>query len=116
MPINVRFDDDVVILSNFGRLLNDPRHFDASRDVRAVLDQGYRKFILELGGLRDMRSTGLGLLTTITRLIRQHGGDAVLANLGADTRTYMDEMRMDSYWEMFDDVDEARAFFDRILG
>ena len=112
MPINIRFDGEVVILSNFGRLLNDPRHFDASRDVRAVLEQGHRKFVLDLIGLRDIGSAGLGLLTTLTRLIRQHDGDAVLADLGPATRTFLDEMRMDSYWEMFEDVAQARAYYD----
>ncbi|GAC1470946.1 MAG: hypothetical protein NVSMB9_16580 [Isosphaeraceae bacterium] len=111
MPINIRFEDDVVILSNFGRLLNDPRHFDASRDVRALLDEGHRKFILDLKGLREIGATALGLLTTLTRLIRQHQGDAVLADLGRDTRAYFDEMRMDSYWEMFEDIAEALSFF-----
>ena len=40
MPINVLFEGDVVVLSNFGRLLNDPRHFDAGGDVREELDKG----------------------------------------------------------------------------
>ncbi len=112
MPINIRFDGGVVVLSNFGRLLNDPRHFDASRDVRAVLEQGHREFVLDLVGLRDLGAAGLGLLTTLTRLIRQYEGDAVLADLGTQTEKFLDEMRMDSYWEMFPDVEEAKAYFD----
>lgn len=112
MPINIQFQGEVVVLSNFGRLLNDPRHFDASRDVRAVLDQGHREFVLDLVGLRDLGSAGLGLLTTLTRLIRQYdGGDTVLADLGPATEKFLDEMRMDSYWEMFPDVEAAVAYF-----
>ena len=33
MPLNIRTDGDIVILSNFGRLMNDPRYIDASRDT-----------------------------------------------------------------------------------
>jgi anti-anti-sigma regulatory factor len=113
MPLNIRFDDDVVILSNFARLLNDPRHFDASRDVREVLEEGYRWFVIELGGLRDVGSTGLGLLTTLTRLIRSYDGDAVLAHLTPGAEAFLDEMRMDGYWEFFKNVAEAKAYFDR---
>ena len=47
-----------MVLSNFGRLLNDPRHFDASRDVREELEQGHRAFVLDLDGLRDLGSVG----------------------------------------------------------
>ncbi len=112
MPINIRADGDVTVLSNFGALLNDPRHFDASRDVRAVLDEGCRNFALDLGGLRDLGSAGLGLLTTITRLIRRYDGDAVLINLRPTAMAFLDEMRMDVYWEVFKDIAEAKAFFD----
>jgi anti-anti-sigma factor len=111
MAINVRIDGDVVILGNFARLMNDPRHFDAAQDVKALLDQGRRSFILDLAGLREIGSSGLGLLTTITRLIRQHDGDAVLANLGTAAAAIMDEMRLDTYWDIYDTVEEAKTFF-----
>jgi anti-anti-sigma factor len=113
MPLNVRFDGDLAILSNFGQLLNDPRHFDASRDTKELLDQGYRHFVLELAGIRDMGPTSLGLLTTLTRLVRRHGGDAVLANVGRGTEDYINMMQMDTYWELFESVAAAKRFFQR---
>jgi anti-sigma B factor antagonist len=111
MPINVRIEGEIVILSNFARLMNDPRHFDAGRDVKDLLDQGHHNFILDLGGLREIGSSGLGLLTTLTRLIRHHDGDAVLANLSTATAAFMDEVRMDTYWDIYDTVEEAKTFF-----
>ena len=113
MPINIAYEGDVVILSNFGALLNDPRHFDASRDVRAELEKGRRRFVLDLRGLRDLGSAGLGLLMTISRLIRHYDGDAVVADLGPETEKFLDEMRMDTYWEFFKDVEEALAYYRR---
>jgi anti-sigma B factor antagonist len=113
MPLNVRIDGDVAILSNFGRLLNDPRYFDAGRDVKELLVQGYRKFVLELGGVKEMGATALGLLTTLTRQIRQHGGEAVLAHMNRDTENYINMMQMDSYWDFFAGVEEAKDFFRR---
>ncbi len=110
MPVNARFEGDVVILSNFGRLLNDPRHFDTSREVRALLDAGHRTFIFDLVGLRDLGSAGLGLLMTLTRLIRQYDGDAVLADLGPLAEKTLEDMRMDSVWDVFPDIDSARTF------
>ena len=52
MALNIRFDGDVAILSNFARLMNDPRYVDAARDVQDLLDQGYRQYIIELTGVR----------------------------------------------------------------
>ena len=42
MLLNIRVDGDIVIIGNFGRLMNDPRYIDASRDTVELLDQGSR--------------------------------------------------------------------------
>jgi anti-sigma B factor antagonist len=113
MAIHIRFAGEVAVLSGIGRLMNDPRHFDAGRDVRELLDQGYLGFVLELGGVRETGSTLLGLLTTLTRQVRVEGGEMVLANVGPAVERYLDEMRMDSYWDVFDDAEAAVGFLER---
>jgi anti-sigma B factor antagonist len=115
MPVNIRMDGDIAILSNFARLMNDPRYFDAVKDVNEVLDQGLRKFVLDLGGVREIGESGLGLLTTLTRQIRKSGGEVVVANMHKSMNQYMEEMRMDTYWEMFESIEEAKAYFGRGL-
>ena len=52
----------------------------------------------------------LGLLTTLTRKIRQADGEAVLANVARPMAKFLDEMRMDAYWDVFDDAEEAVEF------
>ncbi len=112
MAVNVRFVGDVAILSNFGRLMNDPRHFDAGREVGVLLEQGYRRFVLEIGGVRETGSTVLGLLMTLTRKVRLGGGEAVLANITPPMEKFLDEMRMDAYWDVFDDAHHAISFLE----
>jgi anti-sigma B factor antagonist len=113
MPLNVEVDEHVVVLSNFGRLMNDPRYVDASRDVRELLDQGFQSFILDLDNVRETGSSFLGLLMTITRRIRQDGGEVVLARLNPHMEKFIDMMQMDDYWDIFKNVAEAKAFFNR---
>jgi anti-anti-sigma regulatory factor len=93
--------------------MNDPRHFDASRSVGELLDQGTLGFVLEMSGVRETGPTLLGLLTTLTRMIRNEGGEAVLANISPQVETFLDEMRMDAYWDVFDDAETAVTFLDR---
>ena len=112
MPMSVRVDGDIVVLSNFARLMNDPRYVDASRDTRDMLGQGFRKFVLDLGAVRETGSAFLGLLLTMTRQIRQHGGEAALAHLSQETESFINEMRMDDYWDIFPNVAEASRFLD----
>jgi anti-anti-sigma factor len=107
MPLNVRIDGDVAILSNFARLMNDPRYVDASRDVDDLLDQGLRQFVIELAGVHETGASFLGVLVTITREIRRGGGEVVLAHLSRGVEKYLAMMQMDEYWDVFTSVDEA---------
>jgi len=111
MVLNVRIDGEVVVLSNFGGLMNDPRHFDAGRDVRNLLNQGHRKFILEMANIRDLVDTALGLLMTLTRQIRQADGELVLARPGKGLVEFLAEMQMEEYWSIAETVEEAREMF-----
>ena len=113
MPLNIRIDGDVVILSSFGRLMNDPRYVDAGRDVRSLLDQGRRNFVLDLSGVHETGASLLGVLLTVTRQIRQYGGETALAHLSPDTRSFIEKMQLDDYWDIFKNVEEAREFFQR---
>jgi anti-anti-sigma regulatory factor len=113
MAVNTRLDGDVVILSNFARLMNDPKHVDAARDIRTLIDEGRRLFVLDLSNLRDIGPAGLGLLTTLTRLARQHGGEAVLSGLTSQAEVFVEEMRMDSYWDAFPTTEAAAEFLRR---
>ncbi len=113
MPINMRVAGDVAILSNFARLMNDPRYVDAARDVGELLDQGLRKFVIELAGVHETGDSFLGVLVTITREIRRGGGEVVLAHPSRDVEKYLATMQMDDYWDVFASVDDAVRSFGR---
>ena len=109
MGINVRFEGEVTVLSNVGRLMNDPRHFDAGGVVRDLLAEGHRRFVIEMGGVRDVGPTLLGLLMTITRQVRREGGEVALANVGKAAEAFLESMRMEDFWDVFDHPSEAAA-------
>jgi anti-anti-sigma factor len=107
MPVNIQIEKDVVILSNFNQLMNDPRYVDAGRDIQDLLELGHQKFILDLGGVREIGSSFLGLLMTITRRIQRRGGDVVLAHLSRDMEEFLSTMQMEDFWDVFPSVKEA---------
>jgi hypothetical protein len=79
MPLHARIDGDVAILSNVGQSMNDPRYVNAGREFKDLLDDGHRKFVIELRGVDEMGPPLLGLLMTVTRQVRQRRGEVVLA-------------------------------------
>ena len=114
MPLNARFVGEVALLGNVGRSMNNPRYNDAGREVDELLDQGLRKFVIEMRAVRETGSPLLGVLMTITRRIRASGGEVVLADVSRNVREFIDEMRMDDYWDLHDSVEDAVAALDRI--
>ena len=113
MALNIRMEGEVAILSNFARLMNDPRYVDAARDVQKMLDRGVRNFVIELAGMRETGDSFLGVLMTITREIRKNGGDVVLAHCSREVEQCITMMQLDDYWDSFPYVNEARRFLDR---
>lgn len=113
MALNIRIERGVTVLSNFGRLMNDPKHFDATGDVHDRLDLGERDFVLEMGGVNETGGSFLGLLMTITREIRRRGGDVVLARPSAAISRLVLDMRLDDFWDVFDTLEEAVEYFRR---
>jgi anti-sigma B factor antagonist len=111
MPINILIEGEVVVLSNFNRLMNDPRYTDAGRDIQELLDQGRRKFILDLGGVHETGSSFLGLLMTITRRIQKPGGEVVFAHLSRHMEEFLETMQMEDFWDVYPTVDEAIESF-----
>ncbi len=113
MAIQVRYAGEVAILSGIGYLMNDPRHFDAGRDVGELLHEGCRRFVLELVGVRETGATLLGLLMTLTRLVRKERGEVVLAQVSKTMLKYLETMQMEDYWDIFEKADEAAGFLKR---
>ena len=111
MPLHVRFKNDVAILGGLARLLSDPRHFDASREVRNLLDSGTLHFVVDLQGVNSMGATLLGLLTTLTRLIRQADGEVVLVGISRSMEKDLEAMRMDGYWDLLGNLDQGVNFW-----
>jgi anti-sigma B factor antagonist len=112
MPVNIRFEGDVAVLSNFARLMNDPRYVDALQDVGELLDQGLRRFVIDLSGVRETGASFLGLLMTLTRRIRRDQGEVVLAHPSREMEKFLlDEMQMEEFWDVFPGVQEAVEFY-----
>jgi anti-anti-sigma regulatory factor len=111
--MQVRMDGDVAVLSGVGPLMNDPRYPSAAGDLKELLEVGCRRFVLEASDIREAGSPLLGLLLTLTREVRHWRGELVLARPSRALRGAMEEMQLEEYWDVFETVDDALAFFRR---
>ena len=113
MSLNLRIDNGVAVLSNIARLMNDPRYSTSSRDLEPLLADGIRRFAIELAGVHDTGSALVGMLMTLSRRVRSAGGDVVLVRCSPTVQAYLEEMQLDSYWEILSTLEEVHQYYDR---
>ena len=84
-------------------------------DSKRVKGNRRGQLLLERGGVHETGSTVLGLMTTLTRQVRNRKGELVLAHASPSMERFLDSMMMDSYWDVFDDAGSAVAFLNRSM-
>ncbi len=102
---------NVVIIDTIGELrLGEGT--DAIRSlVRQLVDQGYRKLLLNLRDVRHIDSSGIGELMSCYTSVRNQGGDLKLMNLSKNVQNLLQITRLYTIFEVVDDEPTAVASF-----
>jgi anti-sigma B factor antagonist len=112
MSFTVRKDEaqDVVIVGVDGQLIVGNRH-DLKKKVLDAVDGGDRKFVIDFAATGYIDSSGLGVLVSLAKKVRETGGDLRLAGLNDDLRTLFELTKLDTLFTIVDSVEEAVAAF-----
>jgi len=79
--------------------------------VREALEAGERKFVIDFTETGYIDSSGLGALVSISKKVREAGGDLRLAGLNDDLRTLFELTKLDTLFAIADTRDQALAAF-----
>jgi anti-sigma B factor antagonist len=105
--LNTRKAGEIVILDMSGRLMIGEPVLLLRNTIRRFVEDGTRKFILNLGEVSHIDSGGLGELVATYTSIRNKGGDVKLLNLDKKAK---DLLQMTKLLTVFDTYnDEAKA-------
>ena len=109
--ITYRTRKDVVILDPRSRMcLSDDDGLQPV--VRTLLEEGYRKFVLNLDQVQYVDSTGLGGMARASMTVMQRDGEFKLVNVSRRVRDLLRITRLAPAFEVFDSEDEAVKSFD----
>ena len=75
--------------------------------AKRLTHEGGRFFVLDLSGVSNIDSAGLGLLLSIYATIRNQGGDLKLLNVGKHIKDLLRVMGLAHVFQMFEDEDVA---------
>ena len=95
MGFKVVAKDDVTLVEVGGQLIVGNRQL-LKQQVLDQLERGDRKFILDFSKTDYIDSSGLGVLVTLSKKIREQGGQLSLVSLSEDLRTLFELTKLDT--------------------
>ena len=75
------------------------------------IQNGERKFIIDLTELKHINSSGLGVLITLLTRARKKDGELVLVNPSEYIRNLMLITKLNTIFKVYDELQEAVDFF-----
>ncbi|MFI5279856.1 MAG: STAS domain-containing protein [Gemmatimonadales bacterium] len=100
----------VLVVAVSGQLVVGNRQ-EFKESVLTALEGGERKFLVDFSETGYIDSSGLGVLVSLSKKIRDEGGDLRLAGLNEDLRTLFELTKLDTLFAISDSPADALAAF-----
>jgi anti-sigma B factor antagonist len=100
----------VTVVDVDGQLIVGNRQ-ELKQKVLEELEGGERKFLIDFTNTGYIDSSGLGVLVSLSKKIREQGGELRLANLNEDLRTLFELTKLDTLFNIADSRDAALSAF-----
>ena len=100
----------VVVVGVDGQLIVGNRQ-DLKQKVLDALEAGARKFVIDFTKTGYIDSSGLGVLVSLSKKIREQGGELRLANLNDDLKTLFELTKLDTLFQIADTRERALQSF-----
>lgn len=110
MGFRVLQHGDVTLVEVEGQLIVGNRQ-DLKQQVLDRLEQGDRKFVIDFASTGYIDSSGLGVLVSLSKKIREQGGELRLSSLNDDLRTLFELTKLDTLFRIADTKDKALEGF-----
>ena len=112
MQIEQKVTGDVAVIGVTGDItLNQGGDVLLKDKVQSLLQQGYRKLVLDLGGVSYVDSAGLGQLVQIHATTKTNGGSLRLVNVTKRLKDLLVVTKLVTVFDSYDSETEAVASF-----
>jgi len=112
LNLNVRENSGVTVIEISGRLTLGEVATRLTDEVRRLIAAGKKSIILNLGGLTNMDSSGVGLLVSAFATVHREGGQLKLSNLTSRVKDLLLVTKLYTVFEVYEDEPAAIASFD----
>jgi anti-sigma B factor antagonist len=110
MSFTIRKHDDITIVEVEGQLIVGNRQ-ELKQKVLDELESGSRKVLVDFSRTGYIDSSGLGVLVSLAKKLREDGGELRLANLNDDLRTLFELTKLDTMFPIAETRERALESF-----
>ena len=101
---------NVVVVDVDGELIVGNRQ-ELKQKVLDELEKGERKFLIDFARTGYIDSSGLGVLVSLSKKIREQAGELRLADLNDDLKTLFELTKLDTLFQIADNRDRGLESF-----
>jgi len=102
-----------VVITLKGNVMGGPDSQEFQDLLHKFLEENKKNIIVDLGGVKFMNSTGLGMLISGYTSVKNSGGSLKLANATEKINSLLVITKLITIFENFNSVDEAAESFDK---
>jgi anti-sigma B factor antagonist len=102
--------NNVTVVTVEGQLIVANRQ-ELKQLIQDALDRGARRFVVDFTPTAYIDSSGLGALVSISKRVREAGGDLRLAGLNEDLRSLFELTKLDTLFTISESPAEAMASY-----
>jgi anti-sigma B factor antagonist len=111
MDLKTAENDRVTILTLNGDLVIGEAESTFKKTVTRLLEEGKVNLLVDLKGVGFLDSSGLGALVRALTNSQKEGGQTKLVNAGPQIRKLLEMTKLDSVFELHDDLSTAISSF-----
>ena len=100
----------VIVVQVEGQLIVGNRH-ELKDLVQAALERGDRRLLIDFSSTGYIESSGLGALVSISKRIREAGGELRLSGLNDDLRSLFELTKLDTLFAITETPEQALTSF-----
>src|SRR5215207_8335077 len=108
MSFSIKKQGEIVVVDVEGQLIVGNRQ-ELKQKVLDELERGEKKFLIDFAQTGYIDSSGLGVLVSLSKKIREQGGELRLANLNDDLKTLFELTKLDALFRLGDGGDDGAA-------
>ena len=111
LTIEERQIGEVTVLVLNGQILLDDGDLALRKRIHELVDRGFAKVVLDLGGVSYIDSSGVGMVVAKLKTLKERGGDMKLLHLDRRAESLLGMLKLLILFETFQDEAEAVRSF-----